>query len=116
MSGLNLGREACLFEWCGMVLGQSSVFGYNGTLQTLGDQRCVDPAGALDMDVLHFPVQVCQHLGTQSSVGGLSLQGIQLSERECVQGARRGCLACMEIEGPSPEQITNLHQLAYCHD
>lgn len=91
-----------------MLLGQGSILGDNGGLQALGDEGCVDAAGALHMDVLQLLVQVCQHLGTQGPVAGLSLECVQLPQGECVQGAGRGSLARMKVESSGPEQVPNL--------
>lgn len=66
------------------MLCQLCIPGHNRGLQALGDQGGVDMAGALHMDALQALVDVCQHLCTQRSVAGLSLEGVQLPEGEGV--------------------------------
>ena len=68
-----------------MLLSQSSILGYNRALQAFGDERGVDAACALHMDVLQLLVEVRQHLGAQGSVAGLGLERVQLSQGECVE-------------------------------
>ena len=95
-----------------MVLCQLCIPGNQRGLQALGDEGCVDAAGALYMDALQALVDVCQHLGAQCSVAGLGLEGIQLPEGEGVQRARGGRLPGVEVEGPGPEQVPNLPKTA----